>query len=66
MKLVMQRLSLIMFKNNLNVLPTSLSNLFIVNNTRRDHFTRQHNDIHIDIGVKENVYRLFSFPGIHI
>ena len=65
-KLVKQRISLLMFKNHLNILPTPLSNLFIVNNTRHDHFTRQHNDLHIDIGLKENVYRLFSFHGTHI
>ena len=48
------------------MLPTPLSDLFIVNNTRHAHFTRQHNDLHIDIGRKENVYRLFSFHGTHI
>ena len=48
------------------MLPTPLSDLFIVNNTRHDYFTRQHNDLHIAIGLKENVYRLFSFHGTHI
>ena len=48
------------------MLPTPLTELFIVNNTRHDHFTRQHNDLHIDIGLKEIVYRLFSFHGTHI
>ena len=55
-----------MFKNHLNMLPTPLSDLFIINNTRHAHFTRQHNNLHIDIGRKENVYRLFSFHGTHI
>ena len=55
-----------MFKNYLNILPTPLSELFIVNNTRYAHFTRQHNDLHVDIGLKEGVYKLFSFHGIHI
>ena len=45
------------------MLPTPLTELYIVNNTRHDHFTRQHNHLHIDIGLKENVYRLFSFHG---
>ena len=58
--------SLLIFKNHLNMLPTLLSDLFIVNNTRHDHFTRQHNDLQIDIGLKENVYRLFCFHGTHI
>ena len=50
-----------MFKNYLNILSTSLSELFIVNNTRYAYFTRQHNDLHVDIGLKEGVYKLFSF-----
>ena len=29
-------------------------------------FTKQHNDLHINIGLKENAYRLFSFHGTHI
>ena len=51
-KLVKQRISLLMFKKHLNMLPTPLCDLFIVNNTRHDHFTRQHNDLHINIGLK--------------
>ena len=62
----MQRLSLIMLKNYLNILPTPLNDLFIVNNTRHEYFTRQHNDLHVDIWLKEGVYNLFSFYGIHI
>ena len=64
--MVMQRISLIMFKNYFNILPTPLSDLFIVNNTRYEFFTRQHNDLYVDIGLKEGVYKLFSFHGIHI
>ena len=26
----------------------------------------KHNDLHVDIGLKEGVYKLFSFHGIHI
>ena len=55
-----------MFKNYLNILPTPLSELFIVNNTMYAYFTRQHNDLHVDIGLKEGVYKLFSFHGINI
>ena len=62
----MQRISLIMIKNYLNILPTPLSELFIVNNTRYAYITRQHNDLHVDIGLKDGVYKLFSFHGIHI
>ena len=62
----MQRISLIMFKNYLNILPTPLNDLFRVNNPRYEYFTRQHNDLHVDIGLKKGVYKLFSFHGIHI
>ena len=63
----MQRISLIMLINYLNILPTPVSDLFIVvNNTRYDHITRHHNDLHVDIGLKEGVYKLFSLHGIHI
>ena len=55
-----------MFKNYLNILPTPLSELFIANNTRYAYFTRQHNDLPVDIGFKEGVYNKFSFHGIHI
>ena len=49
----MQRISLIVFTNYLNILPTPLGGLFIVNNTMYAYFTRQHNDLHVDIGMKE-------------
>ena len=55
-----------MFKNYLNILPTPLNYLFRVNNTRYEYFSRQHNDLHVDIGLKEGVYKLFSIHGIHI
>ena len=62
----MQRIYLIMFKNHLNILPTPLSGLFIVNNTRHEYFIRQHIDLHVDIGLKEDIYHLFRFRGIDI
>ena len=52
-KLVMQRISLIMSENYLNILPTPLNGLFRINNTRYEYFTRQHNDLHVDIGLKK-------------
>ena len=55
-----------MLKNYLNILPTPLSDLFTVNNTRYEYFTRQHNYLRVDIGLKEGVYTLFSFHGINI
>ena len=55
-----------MFKRQLNLLPSPLNDLFTVNNTQHNHFTRQHADLHVNTGVRENVYRLFSFQGIYI
>ena len=51
----MQRISLLMFKTHITMLPTPLNDLFIVNNTRHDDFIKQHYDLHIDMGLKENV-----------
>ena len=55
-----------MFKRQQNLLPSPLNDLFTVNNTQHNHFTRQHPDSHVNTGLRENVYRLFSFRGIHI
>ena len=55
-----------MFKNYLNILPTPLSDLVILNNTMYVYFSRQHNDSHVDIGLKECIYKLFSTHGIYI
>ena len=55
-----------MFKNYLNILPAPLSDFFLVNNIKYDYFTRQHNDLYVNIGLQKCVYKLFSFHGIHI
>ena len=47
------------------MLPTPLSDSFIVNNTRHNHFTRQHNDLHIDIGLK-NMFTDYLVFMVHI
>ena len=43
-KLVKQIIYLLMLKKHLNMLPTPLTELFIVSNTIHDHFARQHNN----------------------
>ena len=48
------------------MLPSPLNDLFTVNNTQHNHYTRQHADLHVNTGLRENVYSLFSFHGIHI
>ena len=65
-KLVIQRISLLMFKCHHNILTSPLNDLFTVNNTQHNHYTRQHADLHVNTGLRENVYSLFSFHGIHI
>ena len=65
-KLAIQRIALLMFKRQPNLLPSQLNDLFAVNNTQHNHLTRHHADLHVNTGLRENVYRLFSFHGIHI
>ena len=45
-----------MFKRQLNLLPSPLNDLFTVNNTKHNHFTRQHADLHVNTGLRKNVY----------
>ena len=49
-----------MFKRQLNLLPSSLNDLFTVNNTKHNHFTRQHADLHVNTGLRKNVYIYYS------
>ena len=49
-----------MFKCQLNLLPSPL-NLFTVNNTQHNHFTRHNADLHVNTGLRENVYRFSVF-----
>ena len=54
-KLVMQRISLLMFKQHLHILPSPLNDLFAVKDTYHNYYTRQHKDLHTNIGSKENI-----------
>ena len=65
-KLVIQRISQLMYKYYHNFLPYPLSELFIANYTQHNYYTRQHQDLYTNIGSNEKVYRLFSFYGTHI
>ena len=55
-----------MFKHHINILPSPINDLFTVNNTHHNYYTKQNNDLHINRGRRENVNRLFSFHGTHI
>ena len=63
-KLVTQRIALLMFKYNTGSLPVPISNLFSIN--RHHYYTRQINDLQLNTGRGENVYKLFSFHGVRI
>ena len=67
-KLVIQRISSLMFKCHHNILTSPMNDLYTVNNTCIQHnqYTRQHADLHVNTGLRENVYRLFSYHGMHI
>ena len=65
-KLVIQRISLLMFKRHTGSTPLPINNLFTENNAQYTYFTRQINNLHTQIGKNEKVYKLFSFHGINI
>ena len=65
-RLVLQRIALLMYKYHNGMLPSPINELFITNNTVHNYNTRQRNNLHIQIGNGEEVYRLFSFHGIKI
>ena len=65
-KLVIQRISLIMFKNEVGLVPKPISQLFTKNNEYHDYNTRHSSSIHLSVGRGEAIYRPFSFHGINI
>ena len=65
-KLVTQRIALLMFKYHIGSLPVPISNLFSINSNRHNYYTRQINDLQLNTGRGENVYKLFSFHGVRI
>ena len=65
-KLVTQRIALLMFKHHKGMLPDPINNLFSLNSNRHNYRTRQTNDLQINTGRGENVYKLFSFHGVRI
>ena len=65
-KIVVQRISLLMFKHHIGIMTLPMNNLFIVNNAQHAHYTRHINSLHTDIGKNEKVYKMFSFHGINV
>ena len=65
-KLVVQRISLLMFKHHIGITSLPTNNHFIENTTQHVYYTRQINNLQTPIGNNEKVYKLFSFHGINI
>ena len=47
-------------------IPTSISNFYILNYSHHNHYTKQQNYLHAQIGKNESNYKLFRFHGIKI
>ena len=66
-KLVIQHISLIMFTNEIRLVPKPISQLFTKNNEYHDYNTRHSSSsLHLSVGRGEAIYRSFSFHGINI
>ena len=55
-KIVIQRISLLMFKRHTGSTPLPINNLFTENNAQYTYFTRQTNNLHTQIRKNEKVY----------
>ena len=65
-KLVTQRIALLMFKYNMGILPHPITDLFALNKERHNYNPRQTDDLQVNAGRSEIVYKLFCFHGVHI
>ena len=65
-KLVVQRISLLMFKYTRGNVPVPVSQLFRTNNEYHNYNTRTCAHIHVPVGTTEASYRAFGYRGIHI
>ena len=64
--LVIQRISLLMFKYSHGDVPVSVSQLFRTHNEYHNYNTRNCARIHAPVGTTEASYRTFGYRGIHI
>ena len=65
-KFVIQRILLIMFKNEVGLVPKPISQLFTRNNEYHDYNARHSGSLHLSVGRGEAIYRTFSFHGINL
>ena len=64
--LVIQRISLLMYKYSIGEVPSPISLLFRTNITYHEHNTRHASCLHTPIGRSEAIYQTFSYRGVHI
>ena len=64
--LVQYRIGLIMFKCNFELVPNSLKQMFVSNNSIHAHNTRHRNCIHTFRGNNEFAYRTFTFQSVYL
>ena len=60
-KLVIQRISLIIFKNEVGLVPKPISQLFTRNSEYHDYNTRHSSSLHLSVGRGEAIYRSLAF-----
>ena len=65
-KLLILRISLIMFKIKIGVVLKPISQLFTRNSEYHDYNTKHSSSFHLSVGRSEAIYRSFSFHGINI
>ena len=65
-KLVIQRISLLMFKYSHGNVPVSVPQLFRSTNEYHNYDNRNCARIHAPVGTTEANYRTFDYRGIHI
>ena len=65
-KLVIHRITLMMYKYSQNTLPPPIMGLFITNNEIHSHNTRNRNSLHTLVGRGEAIYKTFSFRAVLI
>ena len=65
-KLMLQRVSLQMFKYFRNTLPEVIRELFITNDTFHSHTTRNKNKLPSKMSNREYMYKNFIFIGVYI
>ena len=65
-KLVVQRISLPMFKIYKSDVPKPINILFRKNNTYHSYNTRRSDNLHTPVGRTEAIYKTFSFHGVYM